>query len=474
MSKFIGREKEMGKLEDLLKKRSSSLVVVHGRRRIGKSRLIEEFGNKHRFISLSGLPPTLKTTDQDQRKEFIAQLSRKYEVPPISSEDWGDVFWLLSNITQSGRVVILLDEISWMGSKDHTFLGKLKIAWDQHFSKNKELILILCGSVSSWIEENILSSSGFLGRISLDMVLKELPMNDCRRFWPKRISSYEVFKILSIIGGVPKYLEEILPEESAEQNIRKLCFTPEGLLFREFDQIFTDLFGKKSSHYQEIIKTLANGAENLDSICKKLGIEKNGSISKDLHHLEQAGFIQLDPTWNLKNNITSILKQYRLSDNYMRFYLKYIQPRKNQILEGTAELKTVEALIGWSTTLGLQFQNLVLANRHKIFEALNIDSNSIIHSGSFFQRKTQLKKGCQIDLLIQTRFHTLYLCEIKFSEHPIGSSIISEIQEKMKRISVPRLYSIRPVLIHVNGVKDSVYESEVFDHIIDFQKMLDE
>ncbi|MGD0665028.1 MAG: ATP-binding protein [Rhabdochlamydiaceae bacterium] len=472
MTKFIGREEEMCKLELLLKKKSASLAVIHGRRRIGKSRLAEEFGSKHRFISLSGLPITRKTTAQDQRNEFVRQLSTKYGVPKIQSDDWGNLFWILSNITQSGRVIILLDEISWMAHKDDTFLGKLKITWDQHFSKNPELILILCGSVSSWIEENILSSTGFLGRISLDLVLRELSLSECRKFWPKRIAPYEVLKVLSITGGVPKYLEEIMPELSAENNIRNLCFTSEGLLFREFGQIFSDLFKKRAKHYQEILQTLANGAQDLDSICQKLSIEKGGSVSKDLQHLHQAGFIQIDSTWNLKEKITSRLKVFRLSDNYVRFYLKYIFPKREQIEDKTMQLQTVESLPGWYGTLGLQFENLILANKLTLFAKLGIPCDSIIHSGPFFQRKTKVLEGCQIDLLIQTKTKILYLCEIKFSESLIGASIIKEVEDKIKRLTVPRLYSIRPVLIHVNGVSDAVKNSELFDHIIDLQTML--
>ena len=359
-----------------------------------------------------------------------------------------------------------------MAHKDDTFLGKLKINWDQHFSKNPELIMILCGSVSSWIEKNILSSTGFLGRISLDIVLRELSLSECRNFWPKRIAPYEILKVLSITGGVPKYLEEIMPELSAENNIRNLCFTPEGLLFREFDQIFSDLFKKRAKHYQEIVQTLANGPQDLDSICQKLSIEKSGTISKDLHHLQQAGFIQIDATWNLKEKITSRLKVYRLSDNYVRFYLKYIFPKREQIEDKTMQLQTVESLPGWYGTLGLQFENLILANKITLFAKLGIPCDSIIHSGPFFQRKTKILEGCQIDLLIQTKTKILYLCEIRFSESPIGAFVIKEMEEKIKRLTVPRLYSIRPVLIHVNGVSDAVRDSGLFDHIIDFQTML--
>lgn len=118
-----------------------------------------------------------------------------------------------------------------MGSKDPNFLGKLKNAWDLHFSNNPQLILVLCGSISSWIEENILSSTGYLGRVSLDLYLQELPLKDCTAFWGQnknRISSYEKFKVLS--GGVPLYLEMIRPEITAEENIRDICFTRGGVI----------------------------------------------------------------------------------------------------------------------------------------------------------------------------------------------------------------------------------------------------
>ena len=473
MSRFIGRKSELEQLNQLVTKKSSSLVVIRGRRRIGKSRLVEEFGRHHRFISLSGLPPRAGVTAQDERDEIMAQLSRKYSIPRVKANRWGDVFWLLARTTQAGRAIVFLDEISWMGSKDPDFLGQLKIAWDQDFSKNPELILVLCGSISSWIEENILSHTGFFGRISLDMTVRELPLPDCRRFWPDRISAFEILKILAVTGGVPKYLEDVRPEKSAENNIASLCFRKEGLLFREFDAIFHDLFEKRSEHYKAIVQTLAAGPQTLDAICKKLEIEKGGVISKHLRNLELAGFIQITPTWNLKERIPSRLKRYRLSDNYTRFYLKYILPKYEQIKQGTFQIQGVDALSGWSTILGLQFESLILANQSLLFSQLDIAPETVLHSGPFFQQVTKEKQGCQIDLLIQTKHKTLYLCEIKFSQSPIGMSVVKEVQQKIEKISIPRLFSIRPVLIHVNGVTDEVRESELFDAVIDFHSLLD-
>src|SRR3989338_7082289 len=185
MSNFVGREYELNLLHSLITKKTASLVLIKGRRRIGKSRLAEEFAKEYTFYSFSGVPPHEKTSDLSEREAFHKQLTRYFKKPTLKSNDWWDMLWFLAERTKKGRVIILLDEISWMGSKDPDFLGKLKNAWDLEFSKNPELILVLCGSVSSWIEKNILSSTGFVGRRDLILNVKELPLKDINEFWGK-------------------------------------------------------------------------------------------------------------------------------------------------------------------------------------------------------------------------------------------------------------------------------------------------
>ena len=262
MAKFIGRQKQLDGLKQLMLKKVASLAVIRGRRRIGKSRLAEEFGksfdNKYFF---TGLAPEPGINAEDQRTEFKRQLYEQ-RIPFAPSDDWADLFTALAKHCQQQQVLIVLDEITWMGELDKTFLAKLKIIWDSHFKKNNQLILILSGSDSAWIEKNILSSTGFFGRLSYRIHLDELSLNQCNEFWgiqKDNISSYEKFKILSITGGVPRYLEEIYPELSAEENIKTLCYTEEGLLFNEFDAIFHDLFESKQDKYKQIIHSIANG-----------------------------------------------------------------------------------------------------------------------------------------------------------------------------------------------------------------------
>jgi len=469
--KFIGRKRELGDLNLLLKKKSSSLVVIRGRRRVGKSRLIEEFTKGRKSWIFTGLPPVPGITKQRQLDAFSAQVSKKLKMPKIQVYDWNEHFDFLGEQSQEQELVIVLDEISWMGSEDPDFLGYLKNAWDQYFSRNPRLILILCGSVSNWIEENILSSTGFVGRISIDMVLDELSIADCQEFWGSqkdKVSSYEKFKVLAVTGGIPKYLEEILPEQSAEANIQRLCFQSKGLLFREYDQIFSDLFSKQSQMYSNIISILSKKSLDLDEICSHLNIIKGGAISRYLNNLILSGFLSKDDTWNLKNKKISKLKQFRLKDNYLRFYLKYIQPNKEKISKDLFDSDAFLDLPGWEAIMGLQFENLVVNNLKGLCKILQIKNQDIVMAGPFFQRSTKRRRGCQIDLLIQTRHNVLYLCEIKFSMTEVKKQVVEEVDKKMKRLSFPRGYSIRPILIHVNGVSRGVIESEQFNQIVDF------
>lgn len=135
MTPFVGRCRELQQLRDLFRRRVANLVVVKGRRRIGKSRLIEEFAKEAKFVSFSGLAPTKGVTSKHQREEFANQIARIFQVPTPAHANWSDLFWFLAEQTKRAKVVILLDEISWMGSKDPTFLGKLKNAWDLHLKK---------------------------------------------------------------------------------------------------------------------------------------------------------------------------------------------------------------------------------------------------------------------------------------------------------------------------------------------------
>lgn len=475
MDKFIGRQRELEELNTLLKKDTASLVVVKGRRRVGKSRLLEEFVKDKKAYVLRGLAPHDETTIQGQRDEFAKQLSEQTGLPEVNVDDWTKLFVLLARETKTGRVIVILDEISWMGSLDSNFVGKIKDAWEQYFKKNPKLILVLCGSISTWIDENIINSTDFYGRISWTLNLQELPLNDASILLEShgfKASVYEKFKILSVTGGIPWYLEQMQGNFSADENIKRHCFNKGGILVNEYDRIFKELFGKQDTVYKKIITILANSSLEYSEISKKTEYKSSGRLSQYLDNLIKAGSVSKDYSWSLKEGKQGVISQFRLSDNYLRFYLKYIEKRRSQIEKGQFKDLALSTVPGWESIMGLQFENLVVNNREIILKHLNLRPEDIVFDNPYLQRQTIRKKGCQIDYLIQTKYKNLYLCEIKFSRNSIGTKVIDEVEEKIRCLAVPRGTAVLPVLIHVNGVSNAVIEKEYFCSIIDFGSLL--
>jgi AAA+ ATPase superfamily predicted ATPase len=471
---FLDRERELLLLSNLLKKRSASLAICKGRRRIGKSTLIQRFGKQAKtFLEFQGLPPREGITNQDQLDAFAEQISAQTTLPGLSLSGWSQAFSLLATVIRNESTVVLLDEISWMSGKDKDFAGQLKIAWDTKFKKFPKLILIACGSVSSWIDKNILGSTGFMGRVSLELQLFELPLHDCNRFWKgkaSRVSSFEKLKILSVTGGVPRYLEEVDITLSAEENIKRLCFTREGILFSEFDRIFDDVFSKRASCYKQIVSTLVSGPRTISEICEALDRDRSGHVSEYVKDLVASGFVGQDFSYPPGSSRHSRTSRFRLRDNYLRFYLKYIEPAKTRIQQGLTDDMSVESIVNWDVIMGFQFENLVLNSLVPLCKVLSIRMNAVRSASPFSQKATQRQRACQIDLLIQTK-HTLYICEVKF-RRKIRKRVITEVQEKIARLKKPRTMSVRPVLIYEGELDPAVEDEDFFDKCIPFGDLL--
>lgn len=466
---FIGRERELAVLSETSGRRVASLIVITGRRRVGKSRLIEEFSHSFgRVFSFLALPPPASATEQ--REEFARQLASHLRVPGLHADDWSELFEALAEHSAEGRCLVVFDEISWMAAGDRSFLGKLKNAWDSALKRNPNLTLILCGSVSSWIDDNLLSSTGFVGRVTQRLVLRPLPLSSAARFWgehSERVSAREKLKVLSVTGGIPRYLEEIDPRVSAEENIGRLCFREGALLFDEFERLFADLFGRRQASYRGIVQALVDRRLTQGQLVEQLDKQKSGTVSRYLADLETSGFVARDFAWNLQTGDLSKISTYRLADNYVRFYLKYIARNRAKISQGLFPDRALDYLPAWETIMGLSFENLVLGNREAVFRQLQLDPRDIVFSNPYLQTATASRRGVQIDLLIQARFQTLYLCEIKFSGGPIDRSVIDQVARKCERLATKRGFSIRPVLIHAGEVSDSVVQSRYFDRIVD-------
>ena len=474
MPLYVGRERETAELLELRRKRTASLVVIKGRRRIGKSTFIRQSA-KHfdRLLAFEGLAPRDGLSARQQLAAFAEQLAQQTSLPKVSIDNWPQAFQLLNTVIPTkGSTLILLDEISWMSIGERDFAGHLKSAWDTLLSQHSRLIVVLCGSVSSWIDRNILASPGFVGRCSLSLSLEPLALPECNAFWRgKRATASEKLKILSVTGGVPRYLEEIDPSHSAEHNIHRLCFEPGGLLFREAEQIFHDVFDRRAETYRQIMSTLVEGTRTVSEIGAKLKHKRGGSLSFALDELAAAGFLRRDVSFSPRTgDAYERAIRYRLSDNYMRFYLKYVEPRRSQIEKKLYRKSPLDSLVAWDTIFGLQVENLVLQSFDALRSRLGLDRAEIINVGPYVQARTLRRAGCQIDLLLRTR-RTVHVVEIKLRD-VIDRSVIDEVKHKVDRLDGARGLSVRTALLYSGELDPRVEGEDYFDFVIPLGDLL--
>jgi len=467
---FIGREEELKSFKALWSKQGASLVSCRGRRRIGKSTFVEEFARRSgaAFVNIDGLPPQPGMTNADQLENFAEKLSAQTGAPRLTPPGWFDAFRMLNGaIDDRRRTVVLLDEISWMGKFDQNFPGRLKSAWDTELKKHPRLILVVCGSVSAWIRKNILDNTGFAGRFSRDLILEELPPRLCTKFWGRaadRLAPQEIVDVLSVTGGVPRYLEEIDPSLSAAENIRALCFRPDGTLFRDFRQIFNDVFGENAGVKRELLQALSAGPRTCSELAADLGVERGGSISENLSVLELSGFVARDAGLNPRTGLPSRQDRFRIRDNYTRFYLRYVAPHEEAIRKGQFAFSSLESLPGWDSVLGLQFENLVLNHAMSLVPFLHLGGIPILSAAPLRIPGTKSEPGCQIDLLLQTR-RSVCVVEVK-RRREIGEEVEAEVARKVSRLKVAHGTSVRTALVYDGHLAPVVRGNGFFDAII--------
>ena len=474
--KFIGRSDYLDKLSALWKKDRSSLVVVSGRRRIGKSTLVEEFARRSDcdFIEIVGLPPEKTMTNQRQIDNFCERLARTTGKPEAKADCWPKAFdALAAAIGGRRKTIVFLDEISWMGRYDGAFAGFLKTAWDTQLSVRDNLILVVAGSVSAWIHANIQRSKGYVGRISLDITLPELPISECRAFWGRkaeRTSTREMLDVMSVTGGVPKYLAEVNPSLSADENIRRLCFDPDGFLFSDFERIFDDVFDESVAAKKRIVTALAEGPASIAELAERLGVSSSGHISSDVADLVEAGFVAGGRGKNPGTGRDVREVRYRLKDNYTRFYLRYVLPKRDAIREGVFRYVSLDRLPGWDAIMGLQFENLVLNNFQTLARHIGLVGKNVESVAPYFRRGSASGGGVQIDMLVQLP-KSVYLIEVKRMNR-IPVSVEQEVQRKIDRMPLKKGKSVKTVLVYDGELAPELEENGFFDHLVSMDELM--
>lgn len=458
MSKIVGRLREQAILKEVFENKKSELIAIYGRRRIGKTYLVREFYKQSIVFEVTGL---FGASLQDQISNFTKEIrKRSRRTLRDLPKNWLEVFSIfemyLDTLPKGKKKVIFIDEFPWMATAKSKFLMAFENFWNTYCTKRNDLIVVICGSAASYMVQKIIKNKGGLhNRISRKIRLLPFNLSETEQFLIKKglkFTRYDVIQIYMALGGVPQYLEKLSKGLSVSQNIDKLCFSKDGLLNDEFNQLFISLFENSERHIK-IIKTLASSNKGLtrNELIVKSKLPSGGDFSLKLEELVESGFVTDYPFYQNKRQLTL----YRLSDEYSRFYLKFIAFNKNGG-EGTwQELSTSQSFQSWS---GFVFETLCLKHILQIKKALRID---IIYT----HETCWFNENAQIDLLIDRADNVMNVCEMKFYNSPFIidkkyyfnlKNKISELQKASKTRK-----NIFITMLTTYGIKENQYSNEL-------------
>lgn len=413
---IIGREKEKAKLDQILKSNQAEFLALYGRRRVGKTFLIRQHLKNYIVFDLSGAREGSK---EQQIINFFTEL--RFRTPKDKAlkvpRSWQEAFLLLADYLYAlppvnRKHVVFLDEMPWLDTPKSDFIPALEFFWNQHVSRMDHILLIACGSASSWIRKKLINARGGLyNRVTRRMKLSPFNLYETALFTQTlgvNLPQYQLLELYMVMGGIPFYLKEIEKGKSATQLIDEICFSPQGLLYEEYQQLYHSLFRNAEAHIR-IVELLASQPQGLSrqEIARGVNLTE-GMLSKTLEELTECDFISLFQPFQRKKKEAV----YKLTDLYSLFYLKYIRPNKGTGGKVWEQLSKESTYTAWS---GYAFENICMMHLEQIKAALGISGVYTQHSAWKFRGNDTLP-GTQIDLLIDRADQIIHLCEAKFTK----------------------------------------------------------
>jgi AAA+ ATPase superfamily predicted ATPase len=434
---IIGRLEEQRLLQARLKTSESELIAVYGRRRVGKTYLIRAFYKNVLAFELTGIHEA-GTKTQLENFSLALQAATKSTVPLAIPASWLQAFSMLtayiSHLPTDQPAVLFFDEFPWIETHKSGFLKAFDHWWNTQASKLSHIKVVICGSAASWMIDKIINNRGGLhNRVTQSIRLLPFTLGETEQYLQSRsivLEKYSLLQLYMAMGGIPHYLHNINPGESPAQIIDRLCFTKDGLLKNEFNNLYAALFANAQQH-ELVIRTLASKGEGLtrNEIIAECGFTSGGTTSKILNELEESGFITPYIPFQKKKN-ESI---YKLSDEYSLFYLKFIENAKDTGSGAWLRQYNNSAYTIWR---GFAFEAVCLKHVLQIRRALGIEG-VLTHASTWRHKSGKGGQGAQIDLLLDRQDHCINICEIKFSnaEFVIDKKYASELDSKINIFS---------------------------------------
>ncbi len=459
---LIGREEEIYQLEEAYSSSESEFVAIYGRRRIGKTYLVREtLQNRFSFFhaGVSKLPA------KGQLVAFYNSLVNHGYTPSRIPKNWLEAFqYLLTFIKdkKENKKIIFLDELPWMDTPKSDFLPAFEHFWNGWASARKDILLIVCGSATSWIIKNIVNNHGGLhNRLSRSIKLKQFTLRECEKYVASvrmQMTRPQIIEAYMIFGGVPYYWSKLDHRFSLAQNIDRMFFTENAILKNEFEDLYASLF-KHPDPYLKIISVLGKKkvGMTIEEISESTKLFRNGSLTKYLGDLEACGFIRSYSSYG--NRVKGTV--YQLIDNYTLFYYRFLSSKKNTDEGYWSKIQTSAVFSNWC---GLSFERICLLHIRQIKNALGIGG---ILSNEFSWRTPPYADlpGVEIDLLIERADKVFNLCEMKYTKNPfiIDKKYAANLQNKIARLRdvTKTRNAIFLTMIAASGLTSNEYAGDI-------------
>lgn len=474
---IFGRSNEIKILDRLFNSNKPEFLAIYGRRRVGKTYLIHEyFKDKGVYFSVTG---SANSNKKLQLRKFYRELLNRFPdiENPKEPRDWDEALYALKEaiikIETTKKVIIFFDELPWLASNRSGFLQALEYIWNQYLSHLNNVILIVCGSAANWIIKKVINNKkGLYGRLSEVIKLNAFSLDETEKFLLSqnvKLSRKQIVELYMTVGGIAKYLTYVQPGDSVAQTINRLCFTPQGQLVGEFNNLYQSLFDDSQKHVQ-IVKGLAEKKSGVfqRDLLENLKIPSGGQSSSILEELEESGFIAAYPEFLKKSKD----KKLWLVDEYSYFYISRMEPVKGSIVLGNDKdywLK-MNSDPRWKTWAGYAFESICFKHVSQIKKKLGISVILTSESQWSYRPKDRSEKGTQIDLIIDRKDDCIHLCEIKFynTEFTIDQSYAKELQRKIDvfREQTQTTKTIFLTLITPYGLKKNEYSTELVNQEI--------
>ncbi len=464
-SKFIGRNDEKKYILGAANSGEASILVVYGRRRVGKTELIEHTLNQRNLLKLEGVE---EGNTQAQMYRLLYQLARALNDDYISRlqfKTWLELFDFIASKISLGKWTLYLEELQWLAEYKNELVSDLKYVWDNRLRHNPDLLLVLCGSSPSFMRNQVVHSKALYNRSIYEINLGEFSLKETQEFLGNR-SHREVMDAYLSVGGIPEYLKRLKKHSSVQIGICEESFRKDSYFSNEKSRIFISSFAT-NVHYQEIVDYLSQVKfASKKELEKSLHVKGGGNLTDVLRDLEMCGFIERYQPYQTEG--ISNLVRYCIADNYLRFYFKFIAPFSDRIHQGDYNHNPLHALNkeSYQKWLGLSFERFCRKQAQVIARIIGFSAVRY-KSGVFFNRKTiKEQTGYQIDLIFDRADHVLTVCEIKYTQGKIGVEVIEEFEKKLRLMPTPTSKTIEKVLISASGATEALLARAYFDRII--------